>query len=701
MQSASSTYKTSMSQQLRNRGYIYAIISITNDEVQSKISVNTNATTTAYWGNNEIFDNDYVVKPYATCEPDFTKIDGTMYFVPEEDSDSFYDNGFVSSDIGDAIQFNFSEAVDIDGLTIDFGECYPSQFRLGYNDGTTKTVIYENNQKIFTCDDEFTNVTWAKITPLAFADNGESYEERRLRIYNILFSKSLVFENDVVVDYTHVENISLISEDLPSTDMTLNIANYDYEYDIEDDDNIVNQFKINDKIRVFHGYDITGTESIEWVTPFTFYLKEITINETSMTITASDIYNERYTDTFYNGKWYGSSDGISLAEAAEEVAEDAGIADYDFDTTALNGITLFNPIPAVTHKEALQLIANMACSILVQDRSGKVCIKSLPSTSYSLTRDCELTSAPTATLTDAIKQIEVPYTNYTLPTYADKTISMYGTLDAGTSIAYFDVDLDSDMAAIVTGMTITGSYYYLPSKHVPLGSTNLDGAIPGSSQTYTLSPQVVLHDVSTLYNTYNQYANFVVTLELYDVIQTYTATLNSTDNTYMAVMSNPACGMGIVITKIADSDGNDVTDDYSLTYSITSDEKLAYRTDIEFDGLPSTDVDVSFTLVGKNYIDTTQTYTIDVNEDGDDTLTWENPLLNTSGNADLVAEMLYDYYKKPIEYSIEWRGDPIIDAGDRIYLELKSGGKSQIAIEKNTLSFNGAWSGQITAKKRS
>ena len=70
---------------MRNRGYIRATIGIVNSEAQENIE-SSKANNLAYFSNVIKPFKGYVVdKPYATAEENYSKIDGTMYFLPKEE----------------------------------------------------------------------------------------------------------------------------------------------------------------------------------------------------------------------------------------------------------------------------------------------------------------------------------------------------------------------------------------------------------------------------------------------------------------------------------------------------------------------------------------------------------------------------------------------------------------------------------------
>ena len=86
MQKVSDLYKKSIKQKMRNRGYIRATIGIVNSEAQENIA-SSKTNNLAYFSNVIKPFKGYVVdKPYATAEENYSKIDGTMYFLPKEEN---------------------------------------------------------------------------------------------------------------------------------------------------------------------------------------------------------------------------------------------------------------------------------------------------------------------------------------------------------------------------------------------------------------------------------------------------------------------------------------------------------------------------------------------------------------------------------------------------------------------------------------
>ena len=126
---------------------------------------------------------------YATNEEDFSKVDGSMYFTPDANSE-IYNNGIATQDTMGRIWINFKEKqrYDIKGLTIDFGENFPKEFTITYDEGIKSYSGLENG--LFKTEDAFLNVSYFMITPIVM-DNVNT----RLRIYSFfVWIYKLIYE---------------------------------------------------------------------------------------------------------------------------------------------------------------------------------------------------------------------------------------------------------------------------------------------------------------------------------------------------------------------------------------------------------------------------------------------------------------------------------------------------------------------------
>lgn len=79
--------------------------------------------------------------------------------------------------------------------------------------------------------------------------------------------------------------------------------------------------------------------------------------------------------------------------------------------------------------------------------------------------------------------------------------------------------------------------------------------------------------------------------------------------------------------------------------------------------------------------------------------TVQNPLISTSAQAELVAKWMKAYYTKNLTYNYEYRGEPTLQSNDIMYAESEASIVNALDAEKTKLSFNGAFRGQIEARK--
>lgn len=82
------------------------------------------------------------------------------------------------------------------------------------------------------------------------------------------------------------------------------------------------------------------------------------------------------------------------------------------------------------------------------------------------------------------------------------------------------------------------------------------------------------------------------------------------------------------------------------------------------------------------------------------TIKWENPLISDMTVATDLATWIGDYYKSGIEYEYDYRGYPEQDVNDIIYQDNEFHNNMKVNVYRNTLTFDGAFGGKITARRQ-
>lgn len=760
MQNVSRQYKESMRGIYRGRGYIKATIGVVNSDAQENANIQKDLNNLLYFSDvTSPFTGAQVERIYAMPEEDFSRLDGSMYFTPDEGSGMpYYNNGAVSDDILGSITISFSgdKSYDIKGLTIDFSDYYPVDFTI---ENDKRVLTYTGNDKRYwTTEDSFDDTTFIKITPVTMV-NGQG----RLRIFRFSCGVTNTFTNDDIMDYSHTEYVSPISETLPSNDVSLTVKNYDLYYLPDNPESTLAYMEQGQEVKIAFGYDVNNDGKIEWLPEKTSYLKTWKANESQAVFTATDIF-DYMTGTYYGGLY--RPEGISLYDLAVDVFTDAGIDNYFIDSY-LKDIIVKNPMPVVSHSEALQIIANAGRCAISEDRKGRIHIQSsfIPRMTATANNQAEYSHVENV-LSNETKDGYANASNdfsvldgslrflpedgiYLNTGYISESLwverkeeavtqrlsfRLGNRLKAFTLGGYWDGDMPAitiDLEAVYTAfglgitfrniapqkfvimtyrddalvdyVTVTNPdiNYYNPdafaefdkmeivfSMGYPGARIFVDNIMIGDVTDYDLkrnqlysapiaTRQNKVKDIVVIYNDYKETTETTA-------LASEEITISENNEEYIVYFNNASYGMMLFFS---------CDDDNVAAEIVKSSNHFAL---IKFTGITNP-VTVSYSISGYEYVVNEQKYTAHYNDDGD-VKTWNNPLISTPEHAADVEKWLSEYFLGDVEYEIDWRGDPAVDANDLFHLETKIG-MVYIRGYENTLSFNGGWSGSMKARK--
>ena len=737
MQTASQAYKEVMRNKYRDPlSYIRVTIGVINQEAQSSAYVPRPENYTYYSNLKWPLDNYQVQELYATCDQDYTAVDGSMYFLPRARADVVLNQGIVSEDLPGSIEIQFPIRYDIKGLTVEFGRAYPVDFRI---ESDNKTVeIAGNATGHFVTEEIFEGATFLRFVPASMA-NGQS----RFRIHQLTMGIGIYFDNRKILSATKKEHISPIMEELPTLDFDMTIENKDRAYDVENEESTVNFLEAGQEVKVLYGQELdNGT--VEWLPGATVYLREWSADDEEMSFTATDRF-ESMDGTYYKGEY--RSEGISLYDLAVDVLKDAGVDSrtYWLDNY-LKDVSVCNPMPVVSHKEALQLIANAGRCILYQDRSGNIFMKSSFVPDMEAASDNEVYfSHAGAVLDKKAKQsyamtardyTDVQPTQYFLPRQetgkaylntgyiseavagADGTFAVNPAVEISLEARYkcfgltlefgrnnpdtviFHASLAGEpredyMVSGLTAMTVISREF--PefdrlvlefTKGCPYNRVILNNIIFGDSTDYMLeygheltkTPKgTQLPKVGELQVVRTFYSQGVEAKEL----AKETVTVSAADNRYTIYFSAPSYDLSCTITE-----------PQAGQTAVIVDSSNYYAT-VELTGVTGA---CEVLITGREYIVTQARVSRRLNPTGR-LEQWENPLVSDVVHAADLADWVGDYMRADREYDLHYRGEPRIDANDIAFLENKYVPGLLLRVYDHTLKFNGALSGTIKARR--
>ena len=739
MLTVSQAYKRDIRKNLRNRSYMVVDVGVINQDAQSNAYVDTTENETLWFSdNNAVFTSYNFEAYYATAEQDFTSVDGTMFFAPEDGNAVALTQGSVSDNVLGSITINFGGlAYDLRGLTIDFGKNYPFNFEI-YNNGVLADTITGNDQINYVYDGVIFGCRYLTIKPLVMSGGND-----RLRILKFTAGIGVTFDNTTIIDSKRSQYVSPLSEDLPSIDFSLTVDNSNRFYDIENDRSTINYFETGQDVKIRYGYTLdNGT--VEWLNGGNLILTGWKADDSKMSLTAVDRWTLLDTE-FYKGRYYPN--GITLYQLAEDVFADAGLDTGDYNIDAyLQGITVYNPLPVCTHAEAIQYIANAGRCIMTQDVDGVLIIKHsfaaqrLPDLSVSATGEHEYSTVSNVLSSEpkyhyAISNEDLVTSNGDFVirpgATAEKLYTGFFSAETSDSSGYFTenptITVDLEASYVSYGLTITYAGNHplhqivrtylngsLVETHTYDVGTNewsttdqfaefdrmvieIDRAAPNNN---VFLDYIGFGEVSDYTLTYSQELSAYPTGEkiakiksIDQVIYNYTAlyetpkelykeALDVTGLTTMTMtLSNPSYNLSATIggtnATVLDSGA------YFLTIQVPSGKT----------GLQ--DVEIT----GNEYVVNEQDYYFAINDTGK-TISYANPLVSTETLASDLVEWEGDYnYSDRMYPDLDYRGDPRIEANDLVLLENKYVSQCFLRIIDSEINFGGGLSGKISARR--
>lgn len=737
MQKVSKAYKESMKSSLRERAYIMLSFGLVNQEAQAKARIAPGDF--AYFSNAaNLFSEKSAEMVYATLEEDFTKVDGSMLFLPRRNSsDTYYDTGLVGGTLLSEALYELTinlntGATDFKGITINFGENYPVDFDMVSSSGQT-IEIRDNTLAEFTSEEVLENTTYVKLVFYRMKN-----PQSRLRIYSIRFGYGLVYYNDSVMSSSLDSYISPIGADVPQIDFSVQLKNYDHYFNVDNPKSAINFLETGQEMEIFYGYQLPDSEEIEWVRGNHLLCSEWESDDYTATIRCQDIFRNMDSE-YYKGTY--TSAGRSYFDLAKEILTDAGLSDYYIDPR-LKKLYTKNPLPRVQHKEALQIIANACRCVLSQTRFGSVQIKSSFNPEAAASSNGETAYSQVGNiLNDSVKDEYASLAgNYTVANggmyFLPRNVSG-NVLNTGyVSSAISDENGEFGTNPVVTIVQEAACMYYgvkfvfghaLPAA-ITIRTYN-NGSLVEEYEvedeiTKTL---VILHDFDDFDTMKIEFTKTAephnrIVLNHFSFGDVTDFTMTRTDMTSSPKAIKQELIKEVIVPCYSYQNG-------TLEESLVSEEIEVVNGQVEtfFIGEPSYNFratldegssGVSIVASGNYYVTLkfsktgtfrlevfgyrykiVERYAIKTLHSRGKTIKWENPLISDMTMATDLAEWLGEYYTAGIEYEYNTRGNPEIDANDIVYQENEFHKDMKVTIYRQTLNFNQSFSGKVAARR--
>lgn len=737
MQKVSKAYKESMKSPLRERAYIMLSFGLVNQEAQAKARIEE-GDFSYYSNSSNIFGESNDDTVYATLEENFTKVDGSMFFLPRRNaSHTYLDTGIVSEKLLSEAIFELTinlnmAATDFKGITINFGENYPVNFDMVSSSG--QVIEYRNNtESLFTTEEVLENTTQVKLVVYSMKN-----PQSRLRIYSIRFGYGLVYYNNDVMSSSLESYVSPIGADVPQIDFTVQLKNYDHYFNVDNPKSAINFLETGQEMQIHYGYQLPDSDEIEWIIGNNLLCSEWESDDYTVTIRCQDIFRNMDSE-FYKGIY--NRNGISYYDLAVAVLRDAGFTDYYIDPQLKNLYTK-NPLPRVQHKEALQIIANACRCVLSQTRLGKIQIKSsfVPEAQASAETEAEYSNVENIMNTEVKDEYASLATNYAV---ADGSMFFLPRNGVGVrNTGYVSAEISNEQCEFEKNPKVTirqevACMYYgarftfgqsLPSAFIIRTYNNGELVNTVEVGENEISKVTVVHteldDFDTMVVEFTKTAEpqnrIVLNNFSFGDVTEFTMTRNDMTSSPKAIKQElvkevivPAYSYqngvqeeSLISEEVTVAVGDITTffvGEPSYNYRAVVDEDASGVTILEWGNYY---IKVQFNVAGTYRLEIfgyrykiVEQYAVKSLNNRGRTIKWENPLMSDIAMATDLAEWLGDYYASGIEYEYNTRGNPELDVNDIVYQENEFHDGMKVTIYRQTLNFNQSFSGKVTARR--
>ena len=251
-------------------------------------------------GYFEINDEKRKIKNYASLEENYTELDGS-FLLPNKKVVGD-DAGYISSSTFENIK-NPKFTLDIDnplieekyripvetiGLTIYFFNNIAQDFQIKITDNNNVETIFniENNQNSVFHQFFDNPIT---ISKMEMTITSMEYSNRRIRIPEIDFGITDLYEDNELISFTTNEEIDVLKQSIPINDCTINLNNYDHDFDPLNPKGLVKYLTEKCLIKPYVGI-LTETNGIDYESLGYYYLSDwsadangsVTLNGKSM-----------------------------------------------------------------------------------------------------------------------------------------------------------------------------------------------------------------------------------------------------------------------------------------------------------------------------------------------------------------------------------------------------------------------------------
>lgn len=666
MRTVSEAYKNEMNKKIRNQKYVSIGLGIMNQEAQSNAYVDSE--TTLLSSPQSIFDNNQYKNKLSYLEQDFVRCGSFFQLFPPEEHQKIEKCAISKNLIGE-INIRFRQRYSIKGLTLMFGEAYPTEFKV-VSDNIEKT--YTNDSEKFETYDVFDDTEQLTIIPISMVGG-----QQRLRIYSINMGVGLIFTNRDIKRVNIQDSCPQITNELPHITMTAELHDLNNYFNVDAYNSFIHFLESGQKVSISFGTKVENG-NVEWVDIHTLYLSDFDSLKGSLTINATDklsmlnneysLGNRIYTRTAY--------------DEAESILNDAGLEpdEYEIDMY-LRDVTLTNPMPVASHKECLQTLANACRCKITQNPNGAIEIKSnfsnvLDPDDISISTNGVASWSNTSNLISANDVIVFSDFSENLISH-ENGIVFPSESNATTSYVSNAISDENGLFEVNPYVEYEFSTYYQY-----FGFYLKFNANPPKKIMVEIFGENITNAIDRFY-VYDLDLENIIRYDFKPFVRIRITFMEHCPNSrvYVSKLSFGSVLVGYELNKT-----NMLSEPHGFVEAKTRSVRVKVCSFVNNEeNVPE--------LVEDNVF-----FEKSINNTGTIKIV-ENQLIATAEHASEVANWIANYYANNVSYDVEYRGDARIESSDFIKLESDVISNLQVVVEEHSLTFDGGLSGTMQLRR--
>lgn len=422
MYNVSEAYKTEMRQEVRNFSYMKIKFGVTDPDALRYGYVSATSSKLAYSSEPDLVDEKNVSRRYGTLEPGFWLLDGSKNTFPTNAGWQGFvstglsnDAGVISSPASITIKFKQGDYYRFFGLTFRFDvKCqeWPENVTIkSYRNGTlidTQTHPVDNYEFVVESGIPAGEDTYLDTLVLEFSKT--RIPRRRFRLEGITLGVYKNINESRIINAEWSRTNDLMNTTAPIDEFNFSFYDEERFYNPENPSGIWSYLDEGQQITTQYGYELDDG-SIEWVPGGSHYtngaptvddsgvLSQVSFKAVSRIQSLNDVYEAG----IYNDS------GVTLYQLAVDVLTFMDLKPVDYVlSNSLKSYSTKAPLPVLTARELLQLIANAGMCVLYVNRNNQIVFETRNNSTvqdFTFNNDCVYDAQPTLKKYPVLKEL--------------------------------------------------------------------------------------------------------------------------------------------------------------------------------------------------------------------------------------------------------------------------------------------------------